>query len=174
MQSTARMNGQALCFRREGRMEGKSFLERRFEAAGSVAQTHVSFRGIRLLSAAIGTVFIWFGTLKILGASPLSELLGKMSWMIPREYFVRLVGIWEVLMGTAFLFRVLLPLTLPMFFLHQTGTLLVFVFQPQEAYRRGNPLLLTMTGEFIVKNLISLAAGIVIGSFLRRSQASRP
>ena len=69
-----------------------------------------------------------------------------------------------------FLFRVALRLTLPLFFLQVAGTFMTFVFHPREAYHKGNPLLLTQIGEFIVKNLVLLAAGIVIGSSVRKKR----
>jgi putative oxidoreductase len=44
------------------------------------------------------------------------------------------------------------------------GTFLVFLIVPEVAFRDGNPLLLTVEGEFVIKNLVLLAAGMVIGS----------
>jgi len=40
----------------------------------------------------------------------------------------------------------------------------VFVILPDVAFRHGNPLLLTVEGEFVVKNLVLLTAGMVVGS----------
>jgi hypothetical protein len=36
------------------------------------------------------------------------------------------------------------------------------------AFRDGNPLLLTVEGEFVIKNLVLLSAGLVIGATVRR------
>jgi putative oxidoreductase len=46
------------------------------------------------------------------------------------------------------------------------GTFLVFIVLPQVAFRDGNPLLLTVEGEFVLKNLVLLTAGMVVGSQL--------
>jgi hypothetical protein len=46
------------------------------------------------------------------------------------------------------------------------GTFLVLVLLPGIAFRGGNPLLLTVEGEFVIKNLVLLSAGLVIGSRL--------
>ncbi len=43
-----------------------------------------------------------------------------------------------------------------------------FVVVPGECFQDGNPLLLTDTGEFVLKNLVLLSAAIVIGATVRR------
>src|ERR687892_663886 len=57
---------------------------------------------------------------------------------------------------------------LALFWLQMLGTFLVLVIQPDVAFQRGNPLLLTVEGEFVVKNLVLLSAGMVVGSTVRR------
>ena len=61
------------------------------------------------------------------------------------------------------------PRTTLLFFLMQmTGTFLAFVEKPDVAFQGRNLLLLTTEGEFVVKNLILISAGIVIASTLHR------
>jgi hypothetical protein len=50
---------------------------------------------------------------------------------------------------------------------HLTGTLLVFVMQPHVAFKHGNPLLLTTEGEFVLKNVVLISAGLVLASRLQ-------
>jgi putative oxidoreductase len=47
---------------------------------------------------------------------------------------------------------------------HLTGTLLVLVMQPHVAFQHGNPLLLTTEGEFVMKNVVLISAGLVLAS----------
>jgi putative oxidoreductase len=47
------------------------------------------------------------------------------------------------------------------------GTFLVLVVQPDIAFQEANPLLLTTEGEFVIKNLVLLSAGLLIGSRLK-------
>ena len=54
-----------------------------------------------------------------------------------------------------------------MFAAQMLGTFLVFLIVPDVAFRDGNPFLLTVEGEFVVKNLVLLAAGMVVGSRVR-------
>lgn len=128
--------------------------------------------GITVLRAAIGLVFVWFGALKVVGESPVADLArrtlywlepGLLAWVRP-GLVVPLLGAFEVALGLALLAGVALRLTLALLWLHLAGTFAVFVARPDEAFRGGNPLLLTATGEFVVKNLVLIAGGIVVGS----------
>jgi len=47
---------------------------------------------------------------------------------------------------------------------HLAGTFLVLVTQPQEAFQHGNPLMLSMTGEFVVKNVVLITAGLLLAT----------
>ncbi len=125
---------------------------------------------IPMLRWAVGLTYLWFGVLKLVGESPVSDLVGKMSFGLPRGWFVKLMGVWETALGVAMLLRLALRFTLILYFLQLAGTFMVFLSHPREAFRKGNPLLLTERGEFIVKNLVLLAAGVAVGSTARRGR----
>lgn len=120
--------------------------------------------GIRVLRICLGVVFIWFGALKVSGDSPVAALVAAAVPWFPPEGFVPFLGVWEILVGTGLLFRVALRLTLLLFWLQMAGTFLVLVLRPDLAFQHGNMLLLTTEGEFVIKNLILIAAGLVVGS----------
>jgi uncharacterized membrane protein YkgB len=128
----------------------------------------VTIYGILLIRLAVAITFVWFGSLKIIGRSPVGDLVAATVYWFPAEVFVPILGVWEVVVGLGLLFRVALRLTLLLFWLQLTGTFLVLVLHPELAFQYGNPLLLTMTGEFVIKNLVLIAAGIVIGSTVQR------
>jgi hypothetical protein len=68
-----------------------------------------------------------------------------------------------------------LRLTLLFFFLQMAGTFLVLIVHPDLSFQNGNPLLLTVLGEFVVKNLVLLSAGLAVGSTVdRREPRSSP
>ncbi len=117
---------------------------------------------IPMLRWSMGIVFLWFGALKLVGESPVADLVGKMSDGLPKRPALRFLGIWESALGVSMLTRLGLPISLPLLFAQQLGTFAVFLFRPREAYRGGNPFRLTDTGEFIVKNLVLLSAGLVM------------
>jgi uncharacterized membrane protein YkgB len=72
------------------------------------------------------------------------------------------LGVVEIVVGLGLLFQVAMRAVLGLFFLQMIGTFLVFVLQPEVAFQDGNPLLLTVEGEFVLKNLVLIAAGMVI------------
>lgn len=119
-------------------------------------------RGVALLRIALGVVFLWFGVLKVAGTSPVRDLVAATVPVLPASWFVPAVGVFEVLAGMALVVAVRVRLVAALTALHLLGTFLVLVAQPAVAFRHGNPLLLSATGEFVVKNLVLLAAALVL------------
>ena len=120
-----------------------------------------------LLRVSLGLVFVWFGVLKIAGETPVTELVADTVYWVDPSWFVPLLGVFEVVVGIGLLFGRLLRIVLALFALQMMGTFLVLVIQPEVAFQDGNPLLLTTEGEFVIKNLVLLSAGLVIGSRLK-------
>ncbi|HEX9717798.1 MAG TPA: hypothetical protein VGA93_07645, partial [Actinomycetota bacterium] len=96
--------------------------------------------------------------------SPVSELVASTVYWFDASWVVPALGVVEVFVGTCLLLGRLMRLTLLLFALQMVGTFLVLIVQPDIAFQRGNPLLLTVEGEFVVKNLVLLSAGMVVGS----------
>jgi len=152
---------------REQSLRGGSSLAARIdEALISLMRLH----GARILRLALGVVFVWFGALKIMGRSPVADLVAATVYWVSPTWFVPLLGWWEVVVGLGLLAGIALRLTLLLFWLQLAGTFLVLVLRPDLAFQSGNPLLLTVAGEFVVKNLVLIAAGLVIGSTVRREK----
>ena len=118
---------------------------------------------IPALRVALGLVFIWFGALKLLGVSPVIPMLRQTYGFLPLPVFAPLLGIWELLVGSGLIFRRALRRTLVLLCLHLTGTFVAACLAPQLFFLNSNPLLLTSNGEFVVKNLVLVTAGLVIG-----------
>ena len=124
--------------------------------------------GVTALRVAVAIVFIWFGALKVIDRSPVEGLVKDTIFFLPEDTFFVVIGVWEIIIGVGLLVPVLLRLTLALFWLQMAGTFLSLIVLPDRAFQDGNPLLLDVTGEFIVKNLVLIAAGLVIGSTVRR------
>jgi putative oxidoreductase len=124
--------------------------------------------GITVLRLALGVVFVWFGVLKVIGRSPVGDLVADTVYWVDPGWFVPFLGAWEVLVGIGLIAGMALRLVLLLFWLQMAGTFLVLVLRPDFAFQGGNPLLLTTTGEFVIKNLVLIAAGLVVGSTVRR------
>jgi uncharacterized membrane protein YkgB len=117
-----------------------------------------------LLRFSLGLVFIWFGSLKIANATPVGVLVaGTVPW-VDAAWFVPALGAIEVLIGFALIAGRRLTVVSVVLVAHLTGTFLVLVMQPQVAFQHGNPLLLTTEGEFVMKNVVLISAGLVLAS----------
>ncbi|MFT7841460.1 DUF417 family protein [Saccharothrix sp. BKS2] len=119
---------------------------------------------VPLLRGSLGVVFVWFGALKVAGATPVADLVARtVPWLDPGT-FVLLLGVVEVVLGMALVAGRRLRWVALLVVLHLCGTFLTLVVQPTVAFRTGNPLLLTMTGEFVVKNLVLITAALAVMS----------
>lgn len=124
------------------------------------------------LRISLALIFIWFGALKPFGLSPAQELLRKTVYFFDPEVFVPILGWWEVLIGLCLLFRPLIHLALLLLFVQMPGTALPLVILPEVCFQE-NPLILTLEGQYIVKNLILISAAIVIGGTVRGTSRMR-
>jgi hypothetical protein len=73
---------------------------------------------------------------------------------------------WEVLIGVGLIFKWFLRETLLLMFLQMLGTLTPIVLLPGEVFTVF-PYGLTLEGQYIIKNLVIIAAGLVVGSTVR-------
>jgi putative oxidoreductase len=116
------------------------------------------------LRLAIVIVFLWFGVLKLIGRSPAAALvtatLEAFGIGFPGSVFA--LGIVEIVIGMMLWLRVAPRLTLLLFAGQQLGTFTVLVVAPGVAFEDGNPLFLTLIGEFVVKNLVLLTGGLTL------------
>lgn len=145
-------------------------LETQWERLDRTMIAFMTAYGTRLLRVALAVTFIWFGALKIVGRSPVADLVAQTVYWLPPPFFVRFLGWWELVIGVGLLSGAVLRLVLLLFWLQMAGTFLVLVLRPEFAFQAGNPLLLTVTGEFVIKNLVLIAAGLVIGSTVPRTR----
>jgi uncharacterized membrane protein YkgB len=128
--------------------------------------------GILLLRVSVGVVFLWFGALKFVpGASPAEGLASRTvldisGGAVGPEVSVPVLATWECLIGLGLIAGRLLRLTLLLLFLQMPGTLVPLVLYPEETFTRF-PFALTMEGQYIVKNLVLISAGIVVGASVR-------
>ena len=128
----------------------------------------MTVRGVSLLRVCLGIIFCWFGVLKVLGQSPVAALVAHTVYWVSPAFFIPFLGLWEIAIGIGLVCKLALRLTLLLFWLQMAGTFLVLVIRPDTAFLHSNPLLLTLEGEFVIKNLALIAAGVVVGSTVKR------
>lgn len=128
------------------------------------------FHRIFLPSARIGLfiVFFWFGFLKVLGLSPASGLVERLfDNTIPYmsfSVFLVLFGIFECIIGVLFLVKGLERLVIPLLLIHMVTTFGPLVLLPSETWQSF--LVPTLEGQYIIKNVVLIAATIGIAAHL--------
>ena len=137
-------------------------------------KTHwMAQNGIMLLRISLGVIFLWFGVLKFFpGLSPAQELATEtiriLSFgMIEPQVSIILLAVWESIIGLGLIMGVYLRTTLFLLFLQMLGTLTPIFLFPHEVFTRI-PYAPTLEGQYIIKNLVLISAGIVIGSTVRQ------
>lgn len=125
--------------------------------------------GPPLLRVSLGVIFVWFGLPKVLGLSPVNDLVGDVVPWIPPEIFVPALGALQVIVGVGFLLRPLLRVALMVFFVHMPGTMLPLILLPEVCFTQF-PLAPTIEGQYVLKNLVLVTAGMVVAGTLHRGK----
>jgi len=128
--------------------------------------------GIKLLRISLGIVFLWFGFLKFFpGLSPAQDLAIRTIeiltfGLIPAQVAIILLAIWECLIGIGLIFNLQMRITLLLLWLQMIGTITPMFFFPAEVFTRI-PYAPTLEGQYIIKNMVLISAGLVIGATVR-------
>ena len=117
---------------------------------------------ITILRITLGLVFLWFGALKLFGVSPVAHLVSQTYFFINLDLFMIVLGVWEVVIGAGLILNKGLKFIIPLLWLQMAGTFFSAVLTPRLFFDHGNILILSMNGEFLLKNLVLVAASIVI------------
>ena len=123
--------------------------------------------GVLLLRVGVGIIFFWFGALKLVpGLSPAEELVANTVYFVSPEVFVPILAIWEMVIGLGLISGLFMRTTLLLLFLQMPGTALPLVLLTEVCFNIF-PYGLTLEGQYIIKNLVLVSAGLVIGSTVR-------
>lgn len=123
--------------------------------------------GTLFLRVSVGIVFIWFGLLKPLWASPASDLVARTVYWVDPRWFVPFLGWWEVVIGIGLIVRPLNRLAILLLFLQMPGTFLPLILLPDVCFTHV-PWAPTLEGQYIIKNLVLISAAIVVGGTVRQ------
>lgn len=128
------------------------------------------FRRVSVPVARFGlfVVFFWFGALKVLGLSPASGLVQRLFentiHFVSFDHFLIFFGLFECVIGILFLIKGAERIVIPLLFIHMITTFGPLVLLPQETW--SGFLTPTLEGQYIIKNLVIIAAGIGIAAHL--------
>jgi putative oxidoreductase len=117
---------------------------------------------VTVLRLALGSVFLWFGALKIFGNSPVTSLIRETYTFLPVSIFILVLGVWEMLIGIGIILKRALRSVLILLCVHLVGTFTAILFKPSLFFVQGLPFCLTGDGEFVIKNLVLISAALVI------------
>lgn len=128
--------------------------------------------GVTLLRISLGVIFFWFGVLKFFpDLSPAESLAARTIetltfGVVKEQVSVPVLAAWESLIGLGLITGKFMRITLLLLFVQMMGTVTpVFLF-PDEVFTRI-PYAPTLEGQYIIKNLVLISAGLVIGATVR-------
>ncbi|MDR7402670.1 MAG: DoxX family membrane protein [Armatimonadota bacterium] len=149
-----------------------SALQQTFEAVDRKITAWMARRGIGLLRVSLGIVFFWFGFLKFFrGLSPAQDLatrtisvltFGRLS----PDLSILTLAAWECLIGLGLILGIFMRATLLLLWLQMLGTITPLFLFPGEVFTRI-PYAPTLEGQYIIKNVVLISAGIVLGATVR-------
>lgn len=133
--------------------------------------------GLTLLRLALGMVFFWFGVLKFFpGASPAEQLAGRTIetltfGAIPQDVALGILAVWEVAIGIGLFLGRWMRAVLLLLFVQMLGTITPLFLFPTETFTVF-PFVPTLEGQYIIKNVVIVAAAIVLGATVRGGELS--
>jgi len=124
-----------------------------------------------VLRFALGVIFIWFGALKFFpGSSPAEELVRNTIYFFDSDFFLPILATWEVLIGIGFLSGFFTNkfqrVTILLLFMQMIGAALPLVLLPEVCWTNF-PFVLTLEGQYIIKNLVIIGSALVLGATVR-------
>ncbi len=139
----------------------------RFDHFDTMVTEWMAHNGVTLLRISIGLVYIWFGALKLVpGVSPAEALIRGSLPFLPMDLFMPFLGLWEVIIGLGFVSGKFMRLTILLMFLQMVGAASPLFINPSAVFARF-PFVPTLEGQYIFKNMVLIAAAIVVGATVR-------
>ncbi len=141
--------------------------ETRFDRMDRHITRWMAHHGMGILRISLGLVFFWFGALKLVpGLSPAEELVRNTTYFVNPDWFIPVLALWEMCIGLGLIAGKFMRVTLLLLMLQMPGTALPLVLLPDAVWTQF-PYGLTMEGQYIIKNLVLIGAGLVLGGTVR-------
>lgn len=147
-------------------------LQSNFDRVDTALTNWMADHGVTLLRISVAIIFLWFGGLKLFpNLSPAEGLATRtieaLSFgIITPDISLPVLAVWEVVIGLGLLSGKFMRATLLLLFLQMMGTVTPLFLFPNEAFT-AFPIGLTLEGQYIIKNMVLISAGIVIGATVR-------
>ena len=119
----------------------------------------------------LGLLFVWFGSLKVLGQFSASSIIAKSVYLFDPDMMVRFLGLWELAIGVFLLLKGTRRIAILLIVLRVPGTLLALILKYDVCFE-GNIFLPTLQGQYLLKDLTLLGAAFVLGGAVREKSTS--
>ena len=149
-----------------------SSLQDTFETIDTRITAWMARHGIVLLRVSLGIVFFWFGFLKFFpGLSPAQDIatrtISALTFgLISANVSLMILAVWECLIGLGLMLGIFMRTTLLLLFLQMLGAITPLFLFPNEVFT-VIPYAPTLEGQYIIKNIVLISSGIVIGATVR-------
>lgn len=142
-------------------------IEKNFDRLDAAITSWMARYGMTIMRVGLGIIFLWFGALKFFpGMSPAEELVRNTVYFVDPDWFIPVLAAWEVLIGIGLIAGKFMRITLLLLFLQMPGTALPILVLPEVVWN-SFPFGLTLEGQYIIKNLVLVSAGLVLGATVR-------
>jgi uncharacterized membrane protein YkgB len=137
-------------------VEASSYTSEEIMNALAQLMSRIAYPFLRI---AMGIVLVWIGGLKFVDPAPVVGLIGASPFnMLASNGFVYLLGLGEVVIGVLLFANIQVKyvgiLTMGLF----VGTLAILILTPKVAYGDAGFPLLSLPGEFLLKDIVLMAA----------------
>lgn len=122
-----------------------------------------------MLRVSLGVVFLWFGAIKFFpDVSPAQDLATRTMesltfGLLQPAVSLPILAVWECLIGLGLIFGRYLRGALVLLVAQMAGTLTPLVLFPRETWVHF-PVVPSMEGQYILKNMVLISAGLVIAA----------
>ena len=132
--------------------------------------------GIPFARLAIFVVYFWFGILKLVGSSPanplVDALLAQTLPFITFSQFIIILGVFEMIIGVAFLIPRLERLAIFLLIPHLFVTIMPLILLPGMTWQ--STFIPTLEGQYIIKNILIIAVALGLAAHIEPMHPRHP
>lgn len=132
----------------------------------------MAHNGLLVTRVALGITFLWFGLLKFLPSVAPVDILAEKTLSILTFHLFRpetclhVLAFFECIIGAGMLTKRFLRFTVILLFLQMIGTFTPLIILYRETWIHF-PYFPSFEGQYIIKNLVLISAGIIVGATVR-------
>ncbi|MGY2896712.1 DoxX family protein [Deinococcus sp. UYEF24] len=147
-------------------------LTRRLELLENRVVSWLARHAVGVLRVSLGLVFFWFGVLKFFPGASAAEALATHTisvltfGLMPAQVSLPILATWECVIGLGLISGRYMRFVLALLFAQMAGTFLPLAFFPHETFK-AFPFIPNLEGQYIIKNLVLVSAGMIIGATSR-------